>query len=99
MGKTFVSNVIRDNEYEIQVLRRKIKNAKPKAVPHNLIWAMDLTGKTTSGKETLPILGIVEHHSRANLCLAALSNKSSLSLIQYLLQAAIRQTQAVEDRH
>ncbi len=48
VGKTYVSDVIRKHLYEIQVLRRKIKHAKPKQVPVNLVWAMDLTGKTNT---------------------------------------------------
>ncbi|MGV8933626.1 MAG: hypothetical protein ACOH1I_03350 [Gallionellaceae bacterium] len=47
VGKTYVSNTLRQYHYEIAIIRRQIKNAKPKAAPHNLIWALDLTGKTT----------------------------------------------------
>ena len=47
VGKTFVCEVIRRHRYAIEVERRKIKNAKPRCVPKNLIWGIDLTGKTT----------------------------------------------------
>ena len=46
VGKTYVSNAIRQHYHEILVLRRQIKNAKPKSVPKNMVWAIDLTGKT-----------------------------------------------------
>lgn len=46
-GKTYVSNTLRKYHYKLAILKRQIKNAKPKAVPKNLIWALDLSGKTT----------------------------------------------------
>lgn len=87
VGKTYVSNTIRQHLYEIQVLRKHIKNAKPKAVPKNLIWALDLTGKTTLDGQTRMILGIIEHGSRAALALEAVSSKSSWSLLGKLAAA------------
>jgi hypothetical protein len=36
VGKCYVSDTIRKHHYEIAILRRQIKNNKPKAVPHNL---------------------------------------------------------------
>ncbi|MBI4684542.1 MAG: hypothetical protein HY755_05030, partial [Nitrospirae bacterium] len=46
VSKTYANNVIGKYKYEIQVLRKKIKNRIPKPVPMNLIWGVDLTGKT-----------------------------------------------------
>ena len=46
VGKTFVHQTLQRHDYEIQVLRRKLKHAKPINVPCNLIWGVDLTGKT-----------------------------------------------------
>jgi transposase InsO family protein len=89
VGKTYVSNTIRQHYQEILVLRRQIKNTKPKAVPKNLIWALDLTGKTTLDGQTRLVLGIIEHASRAALALEAVSSKSSWTLIGKLV-AAIR---------
>ena len=89
VGKTYVSNTIRKHYHEILVLRRQIKNAKPKAVPRNLIWALDLTGKTTLDGQTRLVLGIVEHASRAALTLEAVYSKSSWTLV-CKLAAAIR---------
>jgi len=79
--------MIRQHYYGILVLRRQIKNAKPKVVPHNLVWALDLTGKTDSRGKLHMLLGIVEHGSRAALCLQALRNKSSWALLGYLFLA------------
>ena len=89
VGKTYVSDTVREHYHEILVLRRQIKNAKPKKVPHNLIWALDLTGKTTLDGQTRLVLGIIEHASRAALILEAVHCKSSWSLVGKLA-AAIR---------
>ncbi|MBI3352219.1 MAG: transposase family protein [Nitrospirae bacterium] len=85
VGKTFVNTLIRKHRYQIEILRKKIKNAKPKPVPKNLIWGMDLTGKTDTHGKLHMLLGIIEHGSRANLCLKALKNKSSLQLLKNLI--------------
>ena len=87
VGKTYVADTLRKYHYELAVLRRQIKNAKPKAVPKNLVWALDLTGKADSQGKLHMLLGIVEHGSRAALCLQALRNKSSWTLLGYLFLA------------
>lgn len=85
VGRTFVSYTIRDHQYEIQVLRRKIKHHRPRPVPQNLIWAMDLTGKTDTDGKQHAVLGVIEHKSRACLMLAAITDKSSVTLLRILL--------------
>ncbi len=90
VGKTFVSEVIRHHRYEIQVLRKKIKQATPKPVPRNLVWGLDLTGKTDAPGKLHNLLSIVEHRSRAALCLEALDNKSSIAILRCLLNAVER---------
>jgi putative transposase len=90
VGKTYVADTLRKYHYELAILRRKIKNAKPKAVPKNLIWALDLTGKTTLDGRTQMILGIIEHGSRAALALEAVHSKSSWSLLGKLAAAIKR---------
>jgi putative transposase len=90
VGKTYVSNTIRKHYHEILLLRRKIKNAKPKKVPHNLIWALDLTGKTTLDGQKRVVLGILEHASRAALALEAVRSKSSWTLVGKLAAAIKR---------
>lgn len=46
VSKTFVNEIVRKHKYEIQILRKKIKNRKPRGVLGNLIWGVDLSGKT-----------------------------------------------------
>jgi transposase InsO family protein len=90
VGKTFVSELIRKHKHAIEVLRRKIKNAKPRPMPKNLVWGMDLTGKTTLDGRTQLVLGILEHASRAPLYLEAIESKSSWRLITKLVETVKR---------
>jgi putative transposase len=85
VGKSYVSDTIRKHYHEIAILRRQIKNSKPKPVPHNLVWALDLTGKTTLDGRTRLVLAILEHSSRAALALEALHSKSSWALVGKLI--------------
>lgn len=76
VSKSFVNGVIRKYNYDIQILRREIKNRRPKAVPKNLAWGLDLTGKTDTNNNLNYILGIVEHKSSPCLDLAVLKNRA-----------------------
>lgn len=87
VGKTYVANVIRDHQYQIQVISKKLKHLPPKKIPKQLIWGVDLTFKTDTQKQTHAILGVVEHYSRNNLTLAALKDKATTTLLRHLLVA------------
>ena len=84
VGKTFVHQILQRHEYEIQILRRKFKHVKPKPLPRNLIWGLDLTGKTDAHGKLHSLLGIIDHGSRALLHLQALHNKTSSTLLTCL---------------
>lgn len=86
VGKTYVHQVLQQHDYEIQVLRQKLKYAKPKKVPRNLIWGIDLTGKTDTNKKLHSLFGIIDHGSRALLHLQAPHNKTSRTLLACLLE-------------
>lgn len=90
VGKSYVADMIRNHRYEIEVLRRQIKNVKPRALPRNLVWAMDLTGKTDITGRTHVLLGLLECGSRVALVLAALAEKSSWALLGHLFLAIDR---------
>ncbi|MDO8311878.1 MAG: integrase core domain-containing protein [Sideroxyarcus sp.] len=81
VGKTYVHQTLQRHDYEIQILRRELKHLKPKTVPHNHIWGLDLTGKTDTHKHLYALLGILDHGSRALLHLQALHDKTSRTLI------------------
>lgn len=87
VSKTYANDVIRKNKYEIQVLRKEIKNRRPKDIPGNLVWGMDLTGKTDTDDNLNHIIGMVEHKSRQCLGLAALKDKASITILRFLLDA------------
>jgi len=81
VGKTFVHQILQQHDYEIQILRRNLKHAKPKPVPRNIIWGIDLTGKTDTKGSLHFLFGILDHGSRALLHLQALCDKTSRTLI------------------
>ncbi|MDO8465398.1 MAG: integrase core domain-containing protein [Gallionella sp.] len=86
VGKTYVHQVLQRHDYEIQILRRNLKHAKPKNVPRNLIWGIDLTGKTDTNKNLHALFDIIDHGSRTLLHLQALRDKTSRTLIDCLNQ-------------
>lgn len=81
VGKTFGQQTLQRHDYEIQVLRRSLKQAKPKDIPRNLVWGIDLTGKTAAQDSLHPLLGILDHGSRALLHLRALHRKTSRTVL------------------
>jgi len=81
VGKTFVHQILQRHDYEIQILRRKLKHVTPKPVACNLIWALDLTGKTDGQGSLHYLLGIIDHGSRVLLHLQALHDKTTRTLI------------------
>ena len=87
VGKTFVSNCLKANQYALACLRKEMRNRLPRPVPINAIWAMDLTFYTdASGKQQMA-LGIIDHGSRLVTCLQTLVNKRSWTLLGYLCLA------------
>lgn len=87
VGKSFVADTVRKYRYEIEIQRRRIKRRVPLALPRNLVWAMDLTGKTDAQGKLHMILGLLDHGSRGLLSLAALPNKCSWTLLGHLFLA------------
>jgi hypothetical protein len=87
VGRTYVNETIRKHDYEIRGLRKKLKHSKPRVVPVNRVWAMDLTGKQDSTGQVHNILGLVEHSSRTSLCLHGLNDKARITLLRHLLDA------------
>jgi transposase InsO family protein len=86
VGKTYVHQVLQQHDYEIQILRRNLKHTKPKNVPRNLIWGIDLTGKTDTSGKLHALFGILDHGSRALLYLQALHDKTSRTLLDCLIE-------------
>lgn len=85
VGKTYVGNIILKHQYEVQILQKNIKHRTPKAMPNNRVWGIDLTGKSDNQSKTHHLFGIIDHGSRACLCLSAVKDKSTLTLLRCLL--------------
>jgi len=85
VGKTFVADTVRRNQYAILRVRRRLKHRVPRPVPRNLIWGMDLAVKTDAQGTQHVVLAVLDHASRACLCLRQLSDKSTLTLLQHLV--------------
>jgi putative transposase len=80
VSKSYVADLIRKHSFEIERLRREIRNRKPTITPRNRIWALDLTFV-----DRRPILGVVDHGTRACLALKELPGKSAIALLRALL--------------
>lgn len=87
VGRTFVAYTVLRYRYEIEVMRRSLKHHVPPALPRNLVWGLDLTGKTDSRNKLHMILGLVDHGSRGLLTLAALPDKGSWTLLAHVFLA------------
>jgi|SRR5438309_6998245 len=85
VGKTYVADTVRRNQYAILRARRRLKHRVPRPVPRNLIWGMDLAVKTDVQGTQHVMLAVLDHASRACLCLRQLSDKSMLTLLQHLV--------------
>ena len=90
VGKSFVGDKLRTHRYEVEELRRLWKARVPHPVPVNHAWGMDLTGKPDASGHCHAIAAIVDHGSRRVLCLSALKDKASITLLRLLLDAVER---------
>ncbi len=87
VGKTFVSECLKANQYALSCLRKEMRNRRPRPVPINAVWAMDLTFYTDASGKRQMALGILDHGSRLVTCLHTLVNKRSWTLLGYLCLA------------
>ena len=87
VSKTYVAELSRRHQYLIYEARRKRKHRIPRPIPRNRIWGCDLLTKTDRQGEAHMALAILDHASRACLRLQRLSDKSSWTLLQKLVQA------------
>ncbi|MGH7164133.1 MAG: integrase core domain-containing protein [Nitrospiraceae bacterium] len=90
VGKTYVADTVRRQQYLILEVRQKLKHRIPRPVPRNLIWGCDLMVKTDQQGQSHLVLAILDHASRACLRLQRLSEKSAWRLLHHLIQALKR---------
>lgn len=81
VSKSYVANLISRHKYEIQVLRHHIKHQRPKSIPKNLCWGLDLTTISLSSGKRIQVVAMVDYGSRMCIALQALPNKRSITLL------------------
>lgn len=87
VGRTFVAYTVLRYRYQIEVMRRSLKHRVPRMTKCNLVWGLDLTGKTDSQGTLHMIFGLIDYGSRGLLTLAALPDKCSWTLLGHLFLA------------
>ena len=90
VSKSYVYEKLIRHQYEVLVLRRKIKHKRPKPISNNHCWGMDLTTVTDQSGAQNTVFAIVDYGSRRCLLLQHLANKSSLMLLRHFYKT-IRQ--------
>ena len=90
VGRTFVADLVKAQAETIIRLRREMKNGVPKKVPRNLIWALDLTFLPTPGGSSRPIIGVIDHGSRACLALRTLTSRRSVDILRVVFDLVDR---------
>ena len=82
VSKSFVYLRLKESKAEIRDLRRQLKHRPPAPLPKNVVWGIDLTFI-----DSRPILGILDHGTRANLALLPLHTKVTVQILRVLLDA------------
>jgi putative transposase len=85
VSKTYVYEKLKMHAYQVKCKRREFKSRKPKSSAINHTWGIDLTTVNINGKQQI-ILGIIDHGSRALLCLQALENKHSWVILREVIK-------------
>lgn len=84
VGKSFVAYTIRNHRYAILHKRRELKAKRPRWIPINHTWSMDLSFYCLDNQIVQPFVGILDHGSRKAMCLHTVINKSSWTLLGHL---------------
>ena len=82
VGKSFVAGVVKRRALAILHLRKKLKNRATRQGPRNLTWAADLTFLPETKH---PVLGVLDHGTRANLALTEMRTRSTIAILRVLL--------------
>jgi transposase InsO family protein len=90
VGKTFVAKVIAAHQLEIARRRAEIKKRRPWPMARNRVWALDLSYLPDSDRKPTPILGLIDHGTRACLALREVRTKSTIAILRVVLEAIER---------
>ncbi|MCG8459796.1 MAG: integrase core domain-containing protein [Holophagales bacterium] len=89
VGKSYVAVQLRRHQEEIVRRRRQLKHRRPRPLPRNRIWGLDLTYVDgVRGPRT--VLGLIDHGSRACLLLRETRRKTAVVVLRHLLDAIQR---------
>jgi len=86
VGKTSVASALRDNGETVLRLRREIKHRWPHPLARNVIWALDWTWIPGPDGKAKPMLGVLDHGSRACLELKPVESRRTVALLRQLLE-------------
>lgn len=86
VGKTYVSDVLRDDRMHLAQPRRYMHDIDT-ACPIRVVWGIDLTEHRLVPDIPQQIFGIIDHGSRRVLKLETLREKGSIALLRLLLEA------------
>jgi putative transposase len=84
VSKSWVARVLKENCGKVEEIRREMRKRRPRKLHKNIVWALDLTTMSPAGK---PILGMIDHGTRACLALRELPLNSSIAILRLLLDA------------
>ena len=84
VGKTYVAETLKRHAARVLELRKTIKLRKRGPSPRNRVWSMDITFVSIDLKP-IPILGILDHGTRAILHLRPLADRSTIDILRILL--------------
>ena len=87
VGKTFVAEAIKHNQYQLSCIKRYIHSSAPCTVSINAVWGLDLSFKTDQNNKLNNILGIIDHGSRLAISLTTVINKRSWTILGHLCLA------------
>ncbi len=87
VSKSYVYYKRREYAYTILLKRKDIKRLKPRPLPKNATWGMDLTFVTDNNQHQYILLGIVDHGTRACIALRCIKDKSTITLLRCLLDS------------
>ena len=87
VGKSFVSDTIRNHQYALLNISRELRDKPPAPVSVNNVWGIDLTFVRDDHGTPRPVFGIIDHGSRICSQLVAVANKRSWTLIGHLCLA------------
>ncbi len=87
IGKTFVAETIKRNQYQLSCIKRGMRARAPSAISINAVWGLDLSFKTDQQDKLNNILGIIDHGSRLAISLTTVINKRSWTVLGHLCLA------------